>query len=99
MKHTRSRRLLRLLAGAALLAAAAGSAPSCDQGGGSCDAVCDNYFDKCSELSPRDTDRNACLEICYENFSGVPGACDDPLANYLACLAGAESLSCDSPWS
>jgi hypothetical protein len=55
-----------------------------------CDTICNNLA-PCGSAS---LDAN-CLSVC-DNLNIVPASCVDSFASYLACLAGAKSVSCQA---
>lgn len=84
---------------ASLVAFAVASCSSSSSGSGgatsgslvsTCDTICNN-LSPCASAS-LDTQ---CLSVCND-LNVVPATCLDPLASYLACLAGAKSVSCQA---
>lgn len=55
-----------------------------------CDTICNNLA-PCGSAALNDN----CLSLC-NNLNVATGTCVDPLASYLACLAGAKSVSCQA---
>jgi hypothetical protein len=68
-------------------------------GAATCDAVCDNVLDKCTDgfLGSSDAARNDCVEECSQRAEAVPDECAEERDEVLSCLARAESVDCDDP--
>ena len=93
-----------LCAGVAALVGAMGAGCSSDNnnnngnGGGASPATLVSTCDTiCNNLSPCASASLAaqCLNVCND-LNVVPATCLDPFASYLACLAGAKSVSCQA---
>lgn len=70
-------------------------------GGATCDAVCDNFMDKCyggPVLGGDDFEdlvRNDCLEQCGTRAQAVPEPCGAARDDLLSCIASAPSIDCN----
>jgi hypothetical protein len=64
----------------------------------SCDALCSNAADKCSDKNPQSY-RNTCLEQCAGHVNALPAACNTQRDDLLSCVATAPSVNCDDPQS
>ncbi len=67
-----------------------GGSPSPGSLVSTCDTICNN-LSPCASGSLN----SQCLSVC-SNLNLVPATCLNPFASYLACLAGAKSVSCEA---
>ncbi len=92
-------KLVRFAPALTLVAAVAVLGLTHCSGAATCDAVCDNVLDKCTDgfLGSSDAARNDCVEQCSQRAEAVPDGCAAERDDVLSCLAMAESIDCDDP--
>ncbi|NUO52473.1 MAG: hypothetical protein HOV80_26800 [Polyangiaceae bacterium] len=92
-------KLVRFAPAFTLAAAVAALGLAHCSGAATCDAVCDNVLDKCTDgfLGSSDAARNDCVEQCSQRSEAVPDSCAAERDEVLSCLAKAESIDCNDP--